>query len=232
MPVPDAISQLERDLRSIFGDRLSALVTYARQPPGPPATIAVVDRLGVEDLQSCATRVAGWHAAHIGTPLILPTSELTRSLDAFPIEFNSILASYQVVAGQDPFEALRVDPMHLRMACEVQVRSHLLHLREDYLETEGRGSSLAALMAESAHALAALVTSVAELDGAKAPAPEDAARHLEITLGLADAILVRVVTMRADRPPSSEDARKLWPDYLDAVEQLARHVDRWRSSQP
>src|SRR5438477_177259 len=70
-------------------------------------------------------------------------------------------------------------------ACEVQARGHWLHLREGYLETRGRGDGLAMLIVESAPAFAALVTSVAQLDSAVAPADvAAAARQIERHLSL------------------------------------------------
>jgi hypothetical protein len=231
MPVPEAVAQLEHDLRRIFGSRLHSLATYgavgAADGAPPTLTLAVVDHLTSDDLDGCAASVAGWHASNLATPLLLAAQELTRSLDAFPLEFGTILSTCVIVAGSDPFEGLQVDPMHLRAACEVQARSHLLHLREDYLETEGRGSALAELLAKSAAALATLVTSVARLEGAKAETPEAAARHVEHVLGLADGTLARVVRLAAGGRCSTEEARRTWRPYLDGIERLTQHVDRW-----
>ena len=81
------------------------------------------------------------------------------------MEFGAILADHAVVSGRDPFDGLRVDAADLRRACEVQVRSHLLHLREGYIETRGRGDAIAELVADSAAPLAGLVKSVARLLG-------------------------------------------------------------------
>lgn len=233
MHVPEAVAQLARDLQSVFGQRLRSLMMYgadgaSTSPPVP--TIAVVDRLTADDLEICASRIAGWHAENLRTPLFVPESELSRSLDAFPLEFSGILTSYQVIAGADPFAGVGVQPLHLRMACEVQARSHLLHLREDYLETEGRGSALAELIADSAPALAALVIGVARLEGANAPTPEAAARHVEGLLGVSDGTLTHVTGLAAAQSLPSDEARRRWPGYLEAIERLTRHVDGWGSA--
>src|SRR5919204_2351910 len=179
-----AIHVLERDLRGIFGSRLQSLVVYgerareavhhAHAAGGPRAgahhahddaadaaqTLAVVATLTGDDLRACAGRMAAWHAAGLATPLVLAAHEFGRSLDAFPLEFGAILADHRVVAGANPFDGLSVDAADLRRAVEVQARSHLLHLREGYLETHGRLDALAVLIVESAPAFAALLTSV------------------------------------------------------------------------
>ena len=108
--------------------------------------------------------------------------EFADSRDAFPLEFGAILADHTVVAGQNPFDGLAVDPADLRRACEVQARSHLLHLREGYLETRGRADALAVLIVRSAPPFAALLQSVARLQGLAANDASAVGRHAERTL--------------------------------------------------
>ena len=119
----------------------------------PTLTLARRHADGRTIFGACAGTVASWHDAGLATPLLLAAHEFERSLEAFPFEFGAILADHVVVSGDNPFDGLHVDPADLRRACEVQARSHLLHLREGYLETRGRGDALAVLIARSARAL-------------------------------------------------------------------------------
>src|SRR5437773_2250107 len=141
MPISDAVAATNRDLRDMFGDRLRSVVACGladRAAASPQPLRVIVDALTPNDLRACAARVAAWHDSGVATPLILEESEFARSLDAFPFEFGAILADHAVVSGTNPFEGLHVDPSDVRRACEVQARSHLLHLREGYIETQGR----------------------------------------------------------------------------------------------
>src|SRR5580765_7371244 len=180
MANPDAVQALEHQLREVFGNRLQSLVVYGQRAVrdahgghaahgahnGPQTrTLAVVDSMTADDLRACAGRVDAWHGAGLATPLFFAAHEFERSLDAFPLEFGAILADHTVVTGANPFASLAVDPADIRRACEVQARSHLLHLREGFLETRGRGDALAVLIVKSAAAFAALVTSIARLEG-------------------------------------------------------------------
>jgi len=236
MPTPPAVARLERDLREGFGARLRSLVIYGRQtaaaPPShgvredPIHTLAIVEALTREDLASCASRAAAWHEEGLATPLILAASEFERSLDAFPIEFGGIVADHVLVAGRPPFEQAQVDPADLRRACEVQARSHLLHLREGYIETRGRADALADLIARSAPPCAALLRSIATLQGLSAADPAAAARHAERTLGVPPGALADV-TRVAGTEIASGEAVRMFPLYLDAVERLVAFVDGW-----
>jgi hypothetical protein len=230
MDIPDAVQALERDLRAIFGDRLRSLVVYAAVGGDDrTSTLAVVDGLSADDLRACVGQVAAWDDAGLGTPLLVATHEFERSLDAFPFEFGAILADHAVVSGADPFTGLRVDPAHLRQACEVQVRSHLLHLREGFLETRGRGDALAELVLRSAAPLVALLQSVARLEGMQAPGAA-AAALVEQRTGVPSGSLARIAQLTGRKDLSSDEARGLFPGYLDAVQRLTAFVDSWRAA--
>jgi hypothetical protein len=209
----DAVRALDRDLQTIFGDRLQSVVCYGSSAPAntPDSTLAVVSSLTAADLRACAARVEVWHRYGLATPLLLAAGEFGRSLDAFPFEFGAILADHEVVSGASPFTGLTVDRADLRRACEVQARSHLLHLREGYMETADRSDRIAALIVRSAAPLAALLENVRRLT----PAPA------------AEPVLARVAELAPDGTVSSDEARRLLPDYLAAVDSLVDELDRW-----
>jgi hypothetical protein len=246
MHIPDAVTALERDLREIFGNRLQSLVVYGlrAQPARGNShhshtdhgdhqrghlthTLAVVDTLSTDDLRACTGRVAAWHENALATPLVLAAQEFGRSLDAFPFEFGAILADHLLVAGSNPFAGLAVERADWRRACEVQARGHWLHLREGYIETRGRGDALAVLIVESAAAFAALVTSVARLDGVAAADSAAAARHVERRLELKSSAASEIVALAGGGEIASAEAERLFGPYLDVVERLVRYIDAW-----
>src|SRR5215207_8717434 len=205
MHIPDAVHALDRDLRAIFGDRLRSLVVYAGiAGDDRTPTLAVVDGLAADEFE--------------------------RSLDAFPFEFGAILADHAVASGADPFTGLRVDPSHLRQACEVQARSHLLHLREGFLETRGRTDALAELLLRSAPPLAALLQNVVRLEDSQAASADAAAAVVERKVGVPSGSLAHIARLVGRKDLSSDDARRLFPAYLDAVQRLAAYVDKWRAA--
>ena len=243
MVIPDVVRALERDLRGIFGSRLQSLVIYGQgrahdahdghgshgHDAAPARTLAVVESMTLDDLRASARQVERWHDAGLATPLIIAAREFERSLDAFPLEFGAILADHLVVSGDNPFASLAVDPADVRRACEVQARSHLLHLREGFLETRGRGDALSMLILQSAPAFAALVTSIARLGGLASEDSLAAARHVERIVGLPDGPIGEVVRLSRAHDMSSADAERLFAPYFDAVETLVRYVDGWSS---
>jgi hypothetical protein len=230
MHIPDAVRSLDRELHEIFGARLESVVVYDAQATGHARTptLALVQNLSAADLRACASKVASWHERGVATPLLVGTQEFARSLDAFPFEFGAILASHAVVSGRDPFGGLRVDPADLRRACEVQARGLLLHIREGFIETEGRSDRLVALLHRSAAALAPLLTNVARLLGHTPADAQTAAADLDKRLGLPNTGLAEIVSSSEARPLSSDDARRIFPGYLAALDALTTLVDGWR----
>jgi len=238
--IPAAVQTLERDLREVFGSRMQSLVVYGihanvaehrsdghgHGEPSLVHTLTVVDSVGHEDLRACTARLASWHDAGLATPLLLAADEFARSLDAFPFEFSAILADHAVVSGRNPFEGLRVEAADLRQACEVQARGHLLHLRQAFMETRGRGDALAVLIVRSAPAWASLLQNVARLEGLSTHDPAAAGRHLERALGVTSGV-EDIVKLVGVKEISSAEALRLFPAYLDAAERLTKYVDRW-----
>jgi hypothetical protein len=242
MVISAAVQTLERELREVFGSRLHSLVIYGQRRQheshaghdhshghgAPPThTLAIVDTLTPDDLRGCAVRVEKWHEAGLATPLLIAAHEFERSLDAFPFEFGAILADHAIVAGANPFASLAVDPADLRRACEVQARSHLLHLREGYLETRGRSDALSVLIVQSAPALAALVTSIAGLEGHSTDDAGSAARHLERVLNAPGSAIAEVTKLADAHDITSAEAERLFGPYLDAVTRIVSYVDGW-----
>jgi hypothetical protein len=242
--IPEAVHTLERDLRGIFGSRLQTLAIYGARASAPAAhhdhdgnthgtappthTLAVVESMTRDDLRAAATRVDAWHDAGLATPLLLAAREFSQSLDAFPLEFGAILADHIVVSGDNPFASLAVDPGDVRRALEVQARSHLLHLREGFLETRGRADALSVLILQSAPAFAALVTSMARLEGKVDGDPASGARHVERLIGQSESgAISEVVTLATAHDLGSAAAAELFAPYLDAVERIVAYVDGW-----
>jgi hypothetical protein len=148
-------------------------------------------------------------------PLLLSREEFQRTLDVFPLEYGGIIASHQLIAGENVLARIRVAEADLRRGCELQAKSHLIHLREGYVETGGDPARIARLIGASAPALRALTESLLQLDS------EAAARA-----GLTPELVREVASADATHIP---DPSPLLARYLSAVERLWQEVDRWKS---
>ena len=228
------LDRLLADLRAIFAARLTTLVVYGRHatnsaPPGLPIhSLALVDEVEFADLDACARAAGGWHSDGLAVPLIMGQREFSRSLDSFPVEFGAIIASHRVIYGDDPFGGMAVAEQDLRRAIELDIKGHLLHLREAYIERRGEPAAVARLVEASAAALRTLAANVARLDGEPAGTPAALAAHLTSRLGDTHGRTLSSVLALGESGMGVSDGARLFPAYLTAVEALASYVDAWK----
>ena len=224
---------LVKDLQRVFGVRLRSVVAYGPHFDGvadaPLTCLALVQRLDVADLEACAHASPEWRRRGLATPLVLPEDEFRRSLDAFPLEYGEIIRAHAHVFGDDPFDGIRIAHEDLRRACETQVKSHLLHLREEFIEAANRPAQVAAVVAESAPAFAALLRNIARLNGGVTTNRADATLEGARVARLDEGVVRDVLALEQPGSLPTTDAARLFPQYLQAVEQLARAVDTWRA---
>jgi len=211
-----ALKMLSADLQRIFGTRLQSLVAYGDvDDPDGVHTLALVERVDFQDLTACAPRTPDWRRAGAAVPLLLSREEFLRTLDVFPVEYGGIIANHQLLAGENILGGLQVNETDLRRGCELQVKSHLIHLREGYVETGGTPALVSRLIAASAPALSSLLANLRQLDsGAAARA------------GLTGALVQEIASADANQ---IADPSPLLARYLTAVERLWQEVDRWKA---
>jgi len=228
-----AAESLVADLRNVFGDRLLAVVAYGAPIEGavnaPLTCLALVATLSAEDLQACAHLTRRWSRAQMATPLILPSHEFMRSLDIFPLEYGEIIRAHELVYGDNPFSSATIAQEDLRRACELQAKSHLVHLREAFIESGGRPTDVAELVTTSAPAFTQLLRNVARLNSVTISDRGEVTRAGARAAGIAEELVADMLNLERQPRIAAADPSRLFPEYLAAVEQLARAVDGWRA---
>ncbi len=235
----ERFDRLQADLSEVFGARLQSIVAYQTHlgvETGAPQgaadehahAMAIVESLSYTDLATCANKVAVWERAGIGVPLFMTREELAGSVDAFPLELAAIATHHVVVAGVDPFADLHVKAEDVRRACEAQAKSHLLHLREGFLEARGEPAAVARLVAASVPSFRTLLLNLARLDGVHAHNREALVHHSAARLGVPEALVERVLRIAVPQDLDRSDALTVYNAYLDASERLATFVDGWK----
>lgn len=66
-------------------------------------------------------------------PLFFTKNELQNAADVFPLEFLDIKYPHEVLYGEDLIEAIKFEKKHIRHELESELRSKLIHLRENYV---------------------------------------------------------------------------------------------------
>jgi hypothetical protein len=229
-----AIQGLVGDLRTVFGARLQSLVAYGVGSPTAGEayvrTLGLVERLRFDDLARLVPHAAEWQRRGLAVPLLLSRHEFERSLDVFPLEYGSIIANHIAIVGEHVFGDTRVADADRRRGCEQQAKSHLIHLREGFLETQGDARNVTRLIASSAPAFRTLLANLAQLEAAAVIDIEtDAlASIIERTIGIPKALIVEVLSAPSGLSTVA-DPTALLERYIDASERIWRYVDGWRA---
>jgi hypothetical protein len=215
-----AFDRMAQDLGRVFGDRLTAVVATSHT-----SGAAFVTSITADDLDACTPLVASWHGEGLSTPVLLTPDEIRRSLDTFPLEYQALIDHHVVIAGDPHLESWVLAPEDLRRACEAQARGHLIHLRLGWLGSGSHPHDRAVLIARSAPALRALLSSVAHLTGALAKGVADLPA-VAGTMGL-PANLVRDILATETAPEAADALVPRLPEYLAAAERLWVFIDEW-----
>ncbi len=224
-----ALGGLAADLDRVFGSRLHTVAAYGLDTPAEPRrvvhTVALVERLTFRDLAACLPFTATWRRRSLAVPLILEREEFLRTLDVFPLEYGDIIAHHVVVAGANPFADARVAAADVRRACELGAKSHLIHLREGFLETGGDARAVGRLIAASAPAFRALLGNIARLADDH---DDDVAAVAERQIGIPASVVRDVLGSGAGTVSAATDPTALLSMYIAAAERVWEYVDTWR----
>ncbi len=167
-----------------------------------------------------------WAPAGLSPPLVLSPDYIATSLDVFPIEFLVMAASHQCIYGQDPFEDLTIEPAHLRLQLERELKGKLTALRTRLLASGGDPKALTALAAEALPAFTAFFQAWLHLTQGKFPQEPEMvlARAREAGLEVESyAALQRV--KRGDYKPDAKQLVGLWEEGIAELEDICHQVD-------
>jgi hypothetical protein len=232
-----AVESLARDLEGIFGPRLISLIVYpGHQADGSVHSCALVDELTFRDLTAALPLTESWHHRGTSVPLLLSPGELRRTVDIFPLEYSTMMADYAVLRGSDPFAGVSIPIEDIRRALEGVAKSHLIHLREAFLESQGETVRIANLIAASAAPLRALLTHIARLPESGSgpldtatPSDDSLATLAELRMGIPTSLIRSVLASSANGPSTIADPSHLLGPYIDASKRIWEYVDRWRA---
>jgi hypothetical protein len=232
-----AVESLARDLDGIFGPRLVSLIVYpGHQADGSVHSCALVQDLTFRDLTASLPLTESWFHRGTSVPLLLSPEELRRTIDIFPLEYAAMMADYAVVRGSDPFKGIAIPVEEVRRAVEGLAKSHLIHLREAFLESHGETMRIASLIAASAAPLRALLTHIARLPESgsgpadtSTPSDESLATLAELRMGIPRALVRTVLAASGNGPSTIADPSHLLGPYIDASKRIWEYVDRWRA---
>jgi hypothetical protein len=233
-----SLDRVRRQLHELFGDALRAIALTGEsagagyRPGRSLLELAVLlDAVTPEVLRRVRPHLRGWERRRVATPLLLDARWLEGSRDVFPIEFLELREHHVLLHGEgDPFANLPVQPDHLRLEVEKQLRGKLLHLWGAYLDTRGSRRRLRALLLAAVPGFAWLLRGalhLAEGPTAHPHAPDDELfAEVERRFGVSLPVLRRLArARRGAEPVASGELEGVFDAVLAEVRDLVGRFD-------
>ncbi len=154
-PIRGPLRQYAGLVRELAGSNAKALTLFgavvadAFDPKRHTArSVLVVDRVDLAMLRRLSEHGAKLGKANIAAPLVMTPEYVKASLDTFPLEMIEIKQQHLVLFGDDHFQDLAFQDVHVRLQCERELKVILIGLRQGLLAAAGREKFISALDAQ------------------------------------------------------------------------------------
>ena len=231
----EIFSEITNDFKKIFGDDLISITLYGSGAGDDYISgksdlnfLIVLSEEGINNLDPAIDVVSRWRKKKVATPLFMTKSYINSSLDSYPIEFLNMKRSYITVFGEDVLKELSFEPDLLRLQCERELKGKILHLREGFLETEGKEKRVRDLIKISLTAFVSIFKALLYLKGAEIPqGRREVIKSVAGEFGVNAEVFLRCADVKEDKEKfSSSEIRGIFKSYLMEVRRLSEIVDK------
>jgi predicted nucleotidyltransferase len=122
------LGELFSELVNAGGDNLESLIVFGSAATGSfdPATsdinlLVMLRRDDRDVLEAIKPPLSRLMRQFKVSPMVATGDELRTSADVFPVKFLTIKDHHRVLFGADPFEAMTIRRVHLRLRCEQEL---------------------------------------------------------------------------------------------------------------
>ncbi len=224
------------DLRNVFGMDVFSVYQYGITFEGryDPAYeeinfLVVLCEDAMENLERAAPMVKRWAKKGLPMPLFLTRAYIESSLDSFPIEFLNIKLTSRHIYGVDFLDRLEIDRGALRLKCEEQVKSKLLHLRSGVLASWENKKELRRFLSLTVPTFVSLFRSLLLLTERTVPSDEKQIFRLCADAFQIDGrVFEKLVDIHAGKSMMGHASlQQLAKQLIKQVSRLSEYIDQW-----
>lgn len=235
MELDKTLQKITDDLRGLHGDKLEAVLVYGSAARGDYSKqysdinlIVVVKDPVLEELEKASELAKKWVKAGNPPPLYWTREGMERSVDVFPLEFLDIRETHRTLFGSAGLNEMDIPLHHARRQCERELKTGVLHLREQYLLTGGKVRDTVTLLIKSASNFFALFRGILRILGDKPPTDNhELVKLISAKLEVSREPFEKLVDLKAGAIKAKDmDLRSLFHDYYAEVESVSEYVDR------
>ena len=231
----EVFDEIEKDFRAIFNDAIISIILYgsgAGSDFNPHTSdlnfLIILSEEAIDHLDKAIETVSRWRKKNVATPLFMTKSYIESSLDSYPLEFLNMKKNYILVYGKDVLKDISLQPHHLRLQCEREIKGKLLLLREGFLETEGKQKRIKELIKASITAFISIFNGLLYLKGIEIlPTRREIIQSVAKEIPIDQEIFMKCLDIKQDTQEfSSSEIKNLFKAYLVEVRKLWEVVDK------
>ena len=199
-------------LRELAAENFHALTLYGSIASGKfepqrdrALSVVVLGEVDLPMLRQLAHEGPRLQRKSIAAPIVMTPQYIEDSLDTFPLELIEIQQRHITVMGDDYFSELNFEDQHVRLACERELKTLLIAMRQGLLSAGGRDRLLGALELTTSEGLVRAMRGLLWLHGQR-----DATRATDIVGRVEVALDVRLPGIREVLDASAEHG---WPQF-------------------
>lgn len=229
------LNELVARLEKAYGKELVSVILYGSAAAGDwhPGysdlnVLAVLQRVGIEQLDKAEKIFQWWREQGNPSPLLMAEQEVRTSTDCFAIEFHDMAERRRVLSGDDVIAGLAIDDRYYRAQIEHEVRAKLLRLRQKAGGVLHDHRLLMRLMLDSVSTFVLLGRHALRIRQGKAPwRKHEIVRVLREEFGIRGESFERLLRLReGSEKARPAEAPALFEKYLEDITLLADSVDR------
>ena len=224
---------LTQKLERLYGPRLKSVVLFGSAAAGDHAgkrsdynVLVVLERLGLEELESLAPVARAWMKRGNPAPLLFTPDGLAKAAEVFPLEIADVKESCRRLFGEDVVSRLSVPAENLRRQVEHELNGKLMRLRSRYLLTAGKPRELMQLMVRSLSTFLVLCRGALRLYQPSVPAKKlDALAALSRHIPIRTHVFETLARIKAGEQIRGVAPERLFAEYLHEIESVVNAVD-------
>lgn len=232
--VAEKVSPMVRDLLGEHGSNIhsfhivgSAVIPDYDERLSDINSVVLLNNMDLQFIAFLAPLGKKYGRKHIAAPLVMTPEYIHKSLNAFPVEFLDFKLIHKTVVGADILKDLIIGGHDLRLQCEREIKTRLIHVRQGYISSLGKKKQLASTLVKSITGSMALFRAITSLLGKVPPVSRvEVIRMLGAATGVDTGIFEKLLALKAQRiKPSEKELRAFFESYYHALESTGKIID-------
>ena len=154
-------------------------------------------------------------------PTAFTKNEIDNAVDVFPVEFLNIKKSHKVLYGEDILKDIDISKEDLRHQLEFEFRSKLLHLRQSYMQSDGK--DLEDIILSAVPTLAPIIGALMYLKDIHTQYDPDL---IKIMVGVDTKVVRDIYRIRTGKTKFEGDKNKYIERLINVLTQVGDIVDK------